>query len=373
MSAGQVQPPPALLLDPRLRGGRPQSSPPSPPGVCAPPGRPAEPRPRMHLPAEPAAHGPRVSARGPPGGQREGRAAESPSDPPRSAAAQRTSPGTERPQRQPPARHSGAGSRAGTATRTTRSLPRGQMAVRMRMAAGSGCQGDRSPGRPAPRAAALRTWPRPPPGVRGAAAECPPAGHGGARTRGRTDASRAAACGSWAAAGCCWTSPRGGGRPAGGPPPAAAAQVQGASFRGWKEVTSLFNKDDEQRLLESCESPRSKGTNLRLKEELKTEKKSGFWDNLALKQNIQSKKPDEIEGWEPPKLALEDVAADSNDALNDHASRPGWEEDPKGSTKYTSLASSGNSSRWSLRSAGKLVSIRRQSKGHLTDHWEELE
>ncbi|XP_070454564.1 testis development-related protein isoform X1 [Equus przewalskii] len=167
MSAGQVQPPPALLLDPRLRGGRPQSSPPSPPGVCAPPGRPAEPRPRMHLPAEPAAHGPRVSARGPPGGQREGRAAESPSDPPRSAAAQRTSPGTERPQRQPPARHSGAGSRAGTATRTTRSLPRGQMAVRMRMAAGSGCQGDRSPGRPAPRAAALRTWPRPPPGVRG--------------------------------------------------------------------------------------------------------------------------------------------------------------------------------------------------------------
>uniref|UniRef100_A0A9L0T814 Testis development related protein n=1 Tax=Equus caballus TaxID=9796 RepID=A0A9L0T814_HORSE len=150
-------------------------------------------------------------------------------------------------------------------------------------------------------------------------------------------------------------------------------QVQGASFRGWKEVTSLFNKDDEQRLLESCESPRSKGTNLRLKEELKTEKKSGFWDNLALKQNIQSKKPDEIEGWEPPKLALEDVAADSNDALNDHASRPGWEEDPKGSTKYTSLASSGNSSRWSLRSAGKLVSIRRQSKGHLTDHWEELE
>ncbi|XP_070356203.1 testis development-related protein isoform X1 [Equus asinus] len=284
----------------------------------------------MHLPAEPAAHGPRVSARGPPGGQREGRAAESPSDPPRSVAAQRTSPGTERLQRQPPARHSGAGSRAGTATRTTRSLPRGQMAVRMRMAAGSGCQGDRSPGRPAPRAAALQTWPRPPPGVRGQL---------------RVGVGR--------------------GRPGPG--------VQGASFRGWKEVTSLFNKDDEQRLLESCESPRSKGTNLRLKEELKTEKKSGFWDNLALKQNIQSKKPDEIEGWEPPKLALEDVAADSNDALNDHASRPGWEEDPKGSTKYTSLASSGNSSRWSLRSAGKLVSIRRQSKGHLTDHWEELE
>jgi len=48
----------------------------------------------------------------------------------------------------------------------------------------------------------------------------------------------------------------------GGPPPAAAAaaaQVQGASFRGWKEVTSLFNKDDEQHLLERCKSPKSKG------------------------------------------------------------------------------------------------------------------
>nr|XP_044616497.1 testis development-related protein [Equus asinus] len=344
----------------------------------------------MHLPAEPAAHGPRVSARGPPGGQREGRAAESPSDPPRSVAAQRTSPGTERLQRQPPARHSGAGSRAGTATRTTRSLPRGQMAVRMRMAAGSGCQGDRSPGRPTPRAAALQTWPRPPPGVRGqlrvgvgrgrpGPGEPPPRVPAGwprrradAGTHGREPGRS------------MWKLGRGrvlldeppeeeDGLRGGPPPAAAAAQVQGASFRGWKEVTSLFNKDDEQRLLESCESPRSKGTNLRLKEELKTEKKSGFWDNLALKQNIQSKKPDEIEGWEPPKLALEDVAADSNDALNDHASRPGWEEDPKGSTKYTSLASSGNSSRWSLRSAGKLVSIRRQSKGHLTDHWEELE
>uniref|UniRef100_A0A2K5KKK1 Testis development related protein n=1 Tax=Cercocebus atys TaxID=9531 RepID=A0A2K5KKK1_CERAT len=148
----------------------------------------------------------------------------------------------------------------------------------------------------------------------------------------------------------------------GGPPPAAAAaqaQVQGASFRGWKEVTSLFNKDDEQHLLERCKSPKSKGTNLRLKEELKAEKKSGFWDNLVLKQNIQSKKPDEIEGWEPPKLALEDISADPEDTMVGHPSWSGWEDDAKGSTKYTSLSSSANSSRWSLRSAGRLVSIRR--------------
>uniref|UniRef100_A0AAA9TVJ2 Testis development related protein n=2 Tax=Bos TaxID=9903 RepID=A0AAA9TVJ2_BOVIN len=160
-----------------------------------------------------------------------------------------------------------------------------------------------------------------------------------------------------------WTG--GGHRPAG--------EVPGATFRGWKEVTSLFNKDDEQQLLEGRKSPKSRATNLRLKEELKTEKKSGFWDNLVLKQNIQSKKPDEIEGWEPPKLALEDVAADSGGPVSDRVSRPGWQEDTKGSSKYTSLAGAGSSSRWSLRSAGKLVSIRRQSRGHLTDDWEELE
>uniref|UniRef100_F6TD44 Testis development related protein n=1 Tax=Callithrix jacchus TaxID=9483 RepID=F6TD44_CALJA len=156
-------------------------------------------------------------------------------------------------------------------------------------------------------------------------------------------------------------------------PGSQSRQVQGASFRGWKEVTSLFNKDDEQQLLERCKSPKSKGTNLRLKEELKAEKKSGFWDNLGLKQNIQPKKPDEIEGWEPPKLALEDISADPEDTVGGHPSWPGWEDDAKGSTKYTSLASSANSSRWSLRSAGRLVSIRRQSKGHLTDSPEEAE
>ncbi|XP_069320731.1 testis development-related protein [Eulemur rufifrons] len=161
----------------------------------------------------------------------------------------------------------------------------------------------------------------------------------------------------------------------GEPPPSvpAPAQVQGASFRGWKEVTSLFNKDDQQRLLERRESPKSRGTNVRLKEELKTEKKSGFWDNLVLKQNIQSKKPDEIEGWEPPKLALEDVSADLEDASGGHSSRPGWEEGAKGSAKYTTLADAAAGSRWSLRSAGRLVSIRRQSRGRLTDSREEAE
>ncbi|KAM6149857.1 testis development-related protein [Erethizon dorsatum] len=164
--------------------------------------------------------------------------------------------------------------------------------------------------------------------------------------------------------------------PQGAAPPGTAgapAPVQGTSFRGWKDVTSLFNKDDEQHLLERCKSPKSKGTNLRLKEELKSEKKSGFWDNLVLKQNTQSKKPDEIEGWEPPRLAFEDVAADTRDALSDCQRWSGWEGDAKGSSKYTSLSSSAASSRWSLRSAGKLVSIRRQSKGHLTDTQEDVE
>ncbi|XP_055464423.1 testis development-related protein isoform X2 [Psammomys obesus] len=159
----------------------------------------------------------------------------------------------------------------------------------------------------------------------------------------------------------------------GAPPASTAAPAPGSSLRGWKDVTSLFNKDDEQHLLETSKSPKSKGSNLRLKEELKAEKRSGFWDTLVLKQNIQPKKPDQIEGWEPPKLTAEDVAADAED---DPSSRPAWsawEDDTKGSTKYTSLASSGSSSRWSLRSAGKLVSIRRQSKGQLTDTCEEVD
>ncbi|KFP88341.1 Testis development-related protein, partial [Acanthisitta chloris] len=149
-------------------------------------------------------------------------------------------------------------------------------------------------------------------------------------------------------------------------------QVQGAAFRGWKEVTSLFNKDDEQQLLAGCKSAKSKGTNLKLKEELKAEKKPGFWDSLVIKQNVPPRKPDEMEGWEPPRIPSAHSASDAA-APSDCTAWAGWEDETKGSTKYTTLASSGNSSRWSIKSAGKLVSIRRQSKGNLTDNWEELE
>lgn len=114
-------------------------------------------------------------------------------------------------------------------------------------------------------------------------------------------------------------------------------------------------------------------TNLKLKEDVKSEKKSGFWDSLVIKQNIQSRKPDEIEGWEPPQITAGEPVSDAANTLSDYTSWSGWEDETKGSTKYTNLASSGNSSRWSIKSAGKLVSIRRQSKGNLTDNWEELE
>uniref|UniRef100_A0A8C5N0S6 Testis development related protein n=1 Tax=Leptobrachium leishanense TaxID=445787 RepID=A0A8C5N0S6_9ANUR len=156
-------------------------------------------------------------------------------------------------------------------------------------------------------------------------------------------------------------------------------QVQGASFRGWKDVTSIFNKDDEQQLLKgskspkSPKSPKSNKASVKTKEEVKTEKKTGFWDSLAIKQNTQPKKADEIEGWEPPQITVEEPPAVSEDILEDSQSWPGWEDETKGSTKYTTLMSSGNSSRWSIKSAGKLVSIRRRSKGNLTENWEELE
>lgn len=42
-------------------------------------------------------------------------------------------------------------------------------------------------------------------------------------------------------------------------------------------------------------------------------------------------------------------------SLSDHLSWPGWEESAKGSTKYPSVVSMGNS--WSLKAAWKLVSI----------------
>uniref|UniRef100_A0A670IXZ5 Testis development related protein n=1 Tax=Podarcis muralis TaxID=64176 RepID=A0A670IXZ5_PODMU len=142
------------------------------------------------------------------------------------------------------------------------------------------------------------------------------------------------------------------------PPPATpaatfSAQVQGAGFRGWKEVTSIFNKDDEQQLLTGCKSPKSKGTSLKLKEDVKSEKKAGFWDSLVIKQNIQSRKPDEIEGWEPPQIPASDNLSDAGSTLSDYPSWSGWEDETKGSTKYTNLASSGNTSRWSIRSAGR--------------------
>ncbi|KAM8953360.1 testis development-related protein [Pelodytes ibericus] len=152
-----------------------------------------------------------------------------------------------------------------------------------------------------------------------------------------------------------------------------ATKVQGASFRGWKDVTSIFNKDDEQQLLKGSKSPKSNKASVKTKEELKTDKKAGFWDSLAIKQNIQPKKADEMEGWDPPQITVEEPPPVPEDTLEDSQSWPGWEDETKGSTKYTNLMSSGNSSRWSIKSAGKLVSIRRRSKGNLTESWEELE
>lgn len=152
-----------------------------------------------------------------------------------------------------------------------------------------------------------------------------------------------------------------------------ATKVQGASFRGWKDVTSIFNKDDEQQLLKGSKSPKSKAVSLKTKEEAKTEKKPGFWDSLAIKQNVQPKKADEIEGWEPPQIMVEEDPTFTEEPLDDNHSWPGWEDETKGSSKYTNLTSPGNTSRWSIKSAGKLVSIRRRSKGNLTDSWEELE
>ncbi|XP_068137431.1 testis development-related protein [Hyperolius riggenbachi] len=152
-----------------------------------------------------------------------------------------------------------------------------------------------------------------------------------------------------------------------------ATKVQGASFRGWKDVTSIFNKDDEQQLLKGSKSPKTKVASQKAKEEAKTEKKPGFWDSLAIKQNTQPKKADEIEGWEPPQIMVEDDPTFTEDPIDNNQAWPGWEDETKGSSKYTNLTSPGNTSRWSIKSAGKLVSIRRRSKGNLTESWEELE
>uniref|UniRef100_A0A4W3JIQ6 Testis development related protein n=1 Tax=Callorhinchus milii TaxID=7868 RepID=A0A4W3JIQ6_CALMI len=145
--------------------------------------------------------------------------------------------------------------------------------------------------------------------------------------------------------------------------------VQGASLKGWKEVTSLFNKDDEHRLGKSQRS-RGIGTAVKLKEEVKTEKKSSFWDSLGIKQNAASKIPLEAEGWDPQL-----ITENPNDDPPDSAAWPDWASEASSGSKYTSLDSEENtgSSRWSIMTAGKLPGIRRRSKGNLTDLWEELE
>ncbi|XP_039603638.1 si:ch211-225h24.2 isoform X1 [Polypterus senegalus] len=154
-----------------------------------------------------------------------------------------------------------------------------------------------------------------------------------------------------------------------------ASKVQGASFRGWKEMTSLFNKDDEHQLLTGSKLTKIKGPNTKkYKEEMRSEKRTGFWDNVVIKQISPAKKPDEMEGWEPPHISEDLNVKDCCSNLDDSATWPGWEDETKVSSKYTNLADSANSGgRWSIKSAGKLVSIRRRSRGNLTDEWEELE
>lgn len=94
---------------------------------------------------------------------------------------------------------------------------------------------------------------------------------------------------------------------------------------------------------------------------------------FGFKTEHTSKKPDEIEDWETLRLAFEDVAADTRDTLSDCQSWSGWEGDAKGSNMYMSLFSSAANSYRSLQSAEKLISIRQQSKGHLTDTQEKVE
>ncbi|XP_078398009.1 testis development-related protein isoform X2 [Cetorhinus maximus] len=146
-----------------------------------------------------------------------------------------------------------------------------------------------------------------------------------------------------------------------------ATKVQGASLKGWKEVTSLFNKDDEHKLLTDSEP---KWTTVKLKEEVKMEKKSSFWDSLGIKQNSASKIPTEDEGWNP-QVMVENPCS----SLTDANAWSDWTSETSGSSKYTSLDNEANTSgsRWSIMTAGKLPGMRRRSKGNLTDCWEEPE
>ncbi|XP_051880711.1 testis development-related protein-like [Pristis pectinata] len=146
-----------------------------------------------------------------------------------------------------------------------------------------------------------------------------------------------------------------------------ATKVQGASLKSWKEVASLFNKDDEHKLLTDNEP---KWTTVKLKEDVKMEKKSSFWDTLGIKQNSSSKIPTEGGGWEP-QVAMENPCSN----LTDSSAWSDWASESSSSSKYTNLDSETNmsGSRWGIMTAGKLPGIRRRSKGNLTDCWEELE
>lgn len=146
-----------------------------------------------------------------------------------------------------------------------------------------------------------------------------------------------------------------------------ATKVQGASLKSWKEVTSLFNKGDEHKLLTDNEP---KWTTVKLKEDVKTEKKSSFWDSLGMKQNLASKIPTEDEGWES-QVTMDNPSSN----VTDSSTWSDWASESSGSSKYTSLDAETNmsSSKWGIRTAGKLPGIQRRSKGNLTDCWEELE
>ncbi|XP_072354743.1 testis development-related protein-like isoform X3 [Scyliorhinus torazame] len=111
-------------------------------------------------------------------------------------------------------------------------------------------------------------------------------------------------------------------------------------------------------------------TTVKLKEEVKMEKKSSFWDSLGIKQNSASKIPTEDESWDPQVMAENPCSS-----LTDTNAWPDWTSETSGSSKYTSLDNEANTSgsKWSIMTAGKLPGMTRRSKGNLTECWEELE
>ncbi|XP_028674281.1 uncharacterized protein C1orf232 [Erpetoichthys calabaricus] len=64
-----------------------------------------------------------------------------------------------------------------------------------------------------------------------------------------------------------------------------AKKMQGAGAKGWKSMASLFNREDEHKLLASESSPHTADHPLAVKpEEPHVEKRStGFWDTFAVK------------------------------------------------------------------------------------------